>query len=1174
MTQPPTAADPGADALLRVALLGGVAAVVDGHDVDVGPAKCQLLLAALALSPRAAVPVGRLVELVWGDDRPRTAEKTLQSYATQLRKALGHDRVVRIGSAYRLDIDPDAVDTVRFERRLADGDTAGALDEWNGLPLAGLDPAGLAAPVAGLVERWLGAVESELGEAVDRDPAGTVGRLTELTAAHPFREGLWALLMTALYRSGRQAEALAAYGQARTRLVEDLGVEPGPQLRQLEARILEHDAELDRPEARRDRTSRAGDGASRGVPSGTVTFAFSEIDGASRLWAADRELTGRVIERHEAIVGEAADRVGGHVFTTGGDSFGVAFHRADDAARWATAVRAAVDDEPWPDGVELRVRIGLHTGDAEERDGNYFGPAVNLTARVAEAGHGGQILLTAVTAALVAANDLRVELRELGPVRLAGTSIDQAMLQLGQAVHPPLRMTGSRDRRLPKASGPLLGRADLLDVTVQALAVAPVVTLVGPGGIGKTRLSLAAAELASGELAAGAWLVELADVASSDDVARAVADALDVKEVRGRSLLDSIVATLASRGGLIVLDNCEHVVDGAAAVAEAISQASGGAEDADGGRPPVRVLATSREGLGVAGEQLVSVGPLDIDTAAVELFGRRALAADRSFDLDANRYTVAEICRRLDGVPLAIELAAARIRTLTPGDLVTRLDDSFRLLSGGRRRSVERHRTLRATIQWSHDLLTPGEQVLFRRLAVFAGSFDLVGAERTAADDVGAGSADGALTEWEIGPLLDDLVERSMVLVESGRSGRRFRLLETMRQFGAEQLAEHDDPDGLADRHAAYVAEEVARIAELLSGWREVDGSGRLADLWPNLRAAFDHAEGTGDLDLAARLIGPLAPQTVARRSVSELADWAQRILAMIEPGGDPHRDPDGEITARALMWSAFYYSMTSDREAYEKLEARYGSSDHLFARAARAAVSESATLPQVASEVVTELETRGEVYLADLFRIFRAGTLLGDGNLELAEPHLTALVDRFERQGPPTFLNWSLYMLAAAEDIKGDAEQAEHLYDRALAVEVPPETNSPNEVLLARALFKQGHHARAFLVLRDYAAELLEINNLSGATMVAIEFANLMVVYERLDLAGTIVGYLDVCGLLDVEGPAFRLLVADAIEAVEADAEAAERRSVAASHDISDRQALELLVDLLDELVEHARSI
>ncbi len=1172
MTSPPDAADPGSDTPLRVALLGGVAAEVDGREVEVGPAKCQLLLAAMALSPQAAVPVSRLVELVWGDDPPRTAEKTLQSYATQLRKALGPDRVVRIGSAYRLDVEPEAVDTVRFERRLADGDIAGALGEWTGAPLAGLDPGGLTAPVAGLVERWLGAVETEAAQAIDRDPAATIGRLTELTAAHPFREGLWALLMTALYRSGRQAEALAAYTQARTRLIEDLGVEPGPRLQQLEARILDHDAELDRPDVDRARTAGPG-GPSTGVPSGTVTFAFSDVDGASRLWAADRDLTGRAIARHEDIVGRAADRWNGHVFATGGDSLGVAFHRADDAARWAVAVRSAIESEPWPEGIDVRVRIGLHTGDAEERDGNFFGPAVNLTARVAEAGHGGQILLTAVTAALLGANDLRVELRELGPVRLAATSSDQTLVQLGHDVHPPLRVTGSRDGRLPRATGPLLGRAELLDATVQALADAPVVTLVGPGGIGKTRLSLAAAELAATELSAGAWLVELADVASSDDVVRAVADALDVQEVRGRSLLDSVVATVASRRALVVLDNCEHVVDGAAAVAEALARAGDGdivgdrrgPDDPEAQGSGVRILATSREGLGLAGEQLVTVGPLDIDTAAVELFGRRAQAADRSFDLEANRQTVAEICRRLDGVPLAIELAAARVRTLTPDDLVTRLDDSFRLLSGGRRRSVERHRTLRATIQWSHDLLTPSEQVLFRRLAVFAGSFDLVAAERTASDE--------DLPVGDIGSLLDDLVERSMVLVESGRSGRRFRLLETMRQFGAEQLAEHDDPDDLAARHARYVTEEVGRITAMLAGWGEVEGSGRLADLWPNLRAAFDHAEATDDLPLAAGLVGPLAPQTITRRSVGELADWALRILAMTERGSNRHHDVGREITARALMWSAFYYSMTSDREAYEKLAARYGPSDHLFARAAKAALSETGTLPAVAAEVIVELERRDEPYLADLFRIFRAGTLLGDGDLEMAEPHIDDLVSRFERQGPPTFLNWSLYMRAAAADFRGDDERARHYYDRALAVEVPPETNSPNEVLMARALFDQGHHRRAFMVLRDYAAELLEINNLSGATMVAIEFVNLMIDYDRIDLAATMLGYLDVTGLLNVEGPAFRLLVSDSIERVVGDPEAMRRRERAASLDISDQQALELLVELLRELADGAES-
>ena len=268
---------------------------------------------------------------------------------------------------------------------------------------------------------------------------------------------------------------------------------------------------------------------------------------------------------------------------------------------------------------------------------------------------------------------------------------------------------------LPRRLGRLIGRDADLEVIRDALANSPIVTLVGPGGIGKTRLALAAAERADVDVSAGgrgvggAWLVELAGNGSSSEVPRAVASVLDVKESLGRTLTESIVTALQSRRALLVLDNCEHVIDGAADLAHAVAE----------GCPNVRILATSREGLGLRDEQLVVVAPLEPAGPGVELFNERAAAASRTFDPSASRDDVEEICRRLDGVPLAIELAAARTGNLSPADLVERLDDRLRLLTGGRRASVERHRTLRATIQWSYDLLTPPQQAMFRE------SFDL-----------------------------------------------------------------------------------------------------------------------------------------------------------------------------------------------------------------------------------------------------------------------------------------------------------------------------------------------------------------------------------------------------------------------------------------------------------------
>ena len=547
---------------VRIRLLGEVGVDTGlGEPADVGPAKCQALLAALALSAGTAVPVWRLVELLWGDEPPRTAGRTLQSYVARLRKGLGRDRIVRAGAAYRLDVAVDAVDVLRFQRCLDAGDIDGALAEWAGFPLAGLAAPGLAAMVDGLVERWLGVVEADLDRRAEADPVAAIGPLTELTASYPYREGLWALLMTALYRTGRQADALTAYRTARRHLIEHLGVEPGPRLRELEARILGHAADLgDRPAVARD----------------------------------------------------------------------------------------------------------PHRGN------------------------------------------------------------------------------------LPRRLGRLIGRERVLGAIDDALACFPVVTLVGPGGIGKTRLALAAARRAAAD--DGAWLVDLTEIGSASDVARAVAGCLGIREGSGPALARSVVMALRSRRMLLVLDNCEHVIDGAAELAQAIAEQC----------QDVRILATSRQHLGSSHglERVIAVAPLEPAGPGAELFNERAAAVSPAFDAQAGRDAVVEICLRLDGVPLAIELAAARTTSLTPEDIAKRLDDHLRLLAAGRRGGTERHRTLRATIQWSYDLLSPPARRLFRRLSVFTGPFDLAAAEIAAAD--------AALAAADVGDLLSDLAERSMVIVEPG----------------------------------------------------------------------------------------------------------------------------------------------------------------------------------------------------------------------------------------------------------------------------------------------------------------------------------------------------------------------------------------------------------------------
>jgi hypothetical protein len=357
-------------------------------------------------------------------------------------------------------------------------------------------------------------------------------------------------------------------------------------------------------------------------------------------------------------------------------------------------------------------------------------------------------------------------------------------------------------------------------------------------------------------------------------------------------------------------------------------------------------------------------------------------------------------------VPLAIELAAARIGSLSPADLVERLDDRLRLLTGGRRASVERHRTLRATIQWSYDLLTPPQQAMFQSLSIFGGTFD-----RLAAASI---VADADLDLVAVDDLLGDLVDRSMLIVESGPFGRRFRLLETMRQFGAEYLSETGATDVIAARHAQWCLDEVTHIREFLAGLAEIEGVARLDELWTNLRAAVDWACATEDRHLARALVAPIAAE-VYLRSRSEIGDWAERILAITPPD-------DEELIVFGLTWAARRYMRNLDKDGYERLVGRYGEPDHPMIRYARAFLdNDYRGRAESAVQSIIELRRSGEHYIADVNELVAVGlTMLMSGRLEEHDAHVTALVERYRAQGPPTCLQWALSYLGISASVQG----------------------------------------------------------------------------------------------------------------------------------------------------------
>ena len=1121
--------------MVQVRLLGDVTAVGDdGDGLDVGPAKCRAVLAALALSVGEAVPVSQLIDVLWPHDPPRTADKTLQGYVAQLRRALGHGAILRTGAAYRLELDPDQVDVARFRRLLSAGDVDTALETWTGAPLAGLDVPGLKPAADGLVEQWLSGIEDRLGRRVTSDPGGAIGPLTELSAAHPLREELWALLMTALYRSGRQADALAAFRRARDHLVEELGVEPGRRLRELEAQILAHDEGLQatvvvqapaQPEPQAVR------------PTGTVTFGFAEVSDATHLWAEHRRKMALAMARLDTVVHTVTGRHGGTIVVSAGESIGAAFHRAADAAAWAIELQVAVDQEPWPGGVALRLQVALHTGETKEHGSGYFGPVVHTASRLAAAAHAGQILVSGVTAALLERDDLR----DLGTHRLDGVVGDFNLWQLDEPDHPPLR-TASQRGNLPVRPAPLLGRDAELEDVVDAIEASPVVTLVGPGGIGKTSLALASARRSAVDSARRVWLVELAEIATSAEVPHRVAETLGVTGGAGRTVTESVVAALRSRPTLLVLDNCEHVVDGAAGLAQTIAGA--GAD--------TRVLVTSREALAIPAERVVPVAPLDPSGAAIELFIQRAGAAGSPLDLDAERAEVEEICRRLDGLPLAIELAAARSATLTPGQLLTRIDDRLRLLSGGRRTGAARHRTLRATVQWSYDLLSRPQQLMFERLAVFAGPFDL-----TAAEAVAAG---GELDTVDADRLLGDLVERSMMSVEPGPFGRRFRLLETLRQFALEQLTGHGEQEQVKSRHASWCRHQTTDIGTLLTGHGEVEGVARLAELWPNLRTAVAWACATEDVELVDALVRPVASEVSLRRQV-EIAHWAEQILELTPP-------EDESRIVFWLLWAGHRHAQAGDRRAYEELVRRHGHGGHPVVRFNDAYMSDIGQDSEAVSPpAIAWLRDEGEHHAANMLEVSgTASSLMVLQRFDELDALAARMEERHRLYGPPTLRYFALGMRGYAAQYQGRHDDAVRYFSEAEHMELPPGTYRVLQTAQARIAFEQGQWVRAYRMLRDNIDVLLDSDYTDVTRMVAIEFITMMVAIDRVAQAAHVLPYLDTTG--DFAKFARQSLIADAVHRIAADPTIPDE----ADGNADPRAALTFMRDVLDDLISQSQ--
>jgi predicted ATPase len=814
-----------------------------------------------------------------------------------------------------------------------------------------------------------------------------------------------------------------------------------------------------------------------------VTFLFTDVEGSTRRWEADADEMRTALAAHDEVLHGAIEGHGGLLFKHTGDGVCAAFASPGSAVDAAVAAQRAL---------ELPVRMGLATGEAELRGGDYFGAVLNRAARVMAAGHGGQVLLADSTAGLLSG----VDLIDLGPRRLRDLAAPIGVFQVRVAdlrtEFPPLRALDVSPGNLRPATTSFIGRESEAGEVHAAVKAHRLVTLTGVGGVGKTRLAVEVAARLADEFPDGVWFFELAAVTDPAAVPDAVAAVLGITQQPGKTVTESVASALEGRSRLLVFDNCEHVVDSVADLVEAILAASA----------TVTILATSREGLRVADEHLWPVPSLDVgagvDSAAVSLFIERAQAVSPRFTTtDADEAAaVVEICSRLDGIPLAIELAASRMASMTASEVRDRLDHRFRLLVGSRR-GLERHHTLRHAVAWSYDLLDEPEKALLERCSVFAGGFDLHSACAVAGSDDDFATLD----------LLDALVRKSLLVADPSSGRTRFSMLETIRQFAEEQLVARGEPSEVRAAHSRYFAGREADIMALWDSPRQREAYDWFTIELPNLRTAFRRAADHGDLDVAATIATYAGFLGAAVQTLEPIA-WAEELI-----------EPAHAIDHPRL---AFLYAIASQCYTTGRIEAavRYSDAGQIVLDKSREAVPHGieawlgavyVTIGQperCAKLCRAQLARRRDTHVHIRSWLVAGLSLAGSGGE--AMDSADGLIEAAEATGNPLFLSLALgvYGFAFCE---ADPVGALNALGRGLVI-AQDSGNRANVSILALFLARlEAEHGDTVPPFDHLTVAIRNFHNSGNTTGVRAPLAVLAVLFDRLERyepAATIAGF------------------------------------------------------------------
>jgi predicted ATPase/class 3 adenylate cyclase/Tfp pilus assembly protein PilF len=651
------------------------------------------------------------------------------------------------------------------------------------------------------------------------------------------------------------------------------------------------------------------------LSSGTITFLFTDIQSSTPLWEKHPQEMSRALEQHNAIIRQVMTEHDGTIFKVIGDAFQVAFTNPAHAVEAAIEVQRRLNSAVWPEATgELRVRMGIHTGEAEaDEKGDYTtSHTLNRVARICSAGHGGQILLSLVSAELAREGlEQKIQFLDLGAHYLKGLSHPEHIFQIEAPglplAFPPISSLSKPNHNLPIQRTIFIGRENEISQVSALLESARLVTLTGIGGVGKTRLSIQTAEHLLGKFPDGVWWVELASITNPDRVVDAVAEALSVQEQADRKLIETLENELHNHECLIILDNCEHLIEAVAHLADRLLITC----------PAVSLLTTSREPLHVEGEKILLVPPLRMPqngltdpatlaaSEAGHLFLERARAAMPNFEFtNSNSSSVLQICQRLDGIPLAIELAAARVPVLQVSQIAARLDHVFRLLTGSGRTTVARHQTLLATIDWSYQLLSPSEQKLFERLSIFVGGWTLDAAENICTDDT--------IDQILVLDLLTNLVDKSLVILDRHPGKKaRYRFLEPIRQYARNKLEDSGKVNDFARKHLGFYLTFAEANAVNLIGEEQVSAMKQMEAEGDNLRAALAWSlSGTASEQESIRMVIALGRYWLVRGNLHEGRSWMSAVLGKKDDCTCP------EERAKALDQAALMAYQQSDYTA------------------------------------------------------------------------------------------------------------------------------------------------------------------------------------------------------------------------------------------------------------------